>query len=220
MRERGAIDVQSLILSVTASLARLRARAPVPLQPAVAEPTSDLQAALLRRALEEWGIQCRQETGLAALEAFGIVSERGVEITVAADLPAAVEALAYARCLVRLGLDGDQTFLTWFHYREGCVPAHQTGAECRAMAVVDATARALVAGRLEATPRYLLQTHVAGDAAPVGLWSECSRALLGGLHRASSALYWRSDSYQVLRASPPMVVLTSRVHALLSTSAA
>jgi hypothetical protein len=175
----------------------------------------------LRRALQEWGVDCRQEPGLAALEAFGIVSERGAEITVAADLAPAHLALAYARCLVRLGLEEGRTVVTWFHYRSGCVPAHETATERRAMAVVDAMARALLAGRLEATPRYLLHADAADDpGAAGGLWGECSRALLGGLHRASSALYWRSDSYQAFRATTPMVALTSRVHALLSASAA
>jgi hypothetical protein len=70
-------------------------------------------------------------------------------------------------------------------------------------------------------PRYLLHGQCPPTVLPAaGLWGECSRALLGSLHRASTALYWRSDSYQALRASAPMVVLTSRVHALLSAAAA
>jgi hypothetical protein len=139
---------------------------------------------------------------------------------VAADLAAEDLTLAYARCLVRLSLEGNGSFATWFHYRPGFAPAHATADERRAMAVVDAMARALIAGRLEATPRYLLQAHAAEASAPSGLLGECSRALLGGLHRASNALYWRSEPYQALRASAPMVVLTSRVHALLSARAA
>jgi hypothetical protein len=220
MKERCTIDVEALIASVMPSLARLRSELPLPLRGGETEPGGEERADLLRRALEEWGVECRQERGLTALEAFGIVSERGPEITVAADLAPAETALAYARCLVRLGVEEGRGLVTWFHYRDGCAPAHQTADERRAMAVVDATARALVAGRLDATPRYLLHTRAEKPSPTAGLWSECSRALLGGLHRASSALYWRSDSYQVLRASPPMVVLTSRVHALLSASAA
>jgi hypothetical protein len=220
MRERCAVDVETLVASVAPSLARLRTGLPVPIRDDGTDPGSEERVALLRRALEEWGVQCRQEAGLAALEAFGIVSERGLEITIATDLPPATQALAYARCLVRLGFEEHRSFVTWFHYRDGCAPAHQTAAERRAMAVVDATARALVAGRLDATPRYLLHARRTEASPSAGLWSECSRALLGSLHRASSALYWRSDSYQVLRASPPMIVLTSRVHALLSPSAA
>jgi hypothetical protein len=118
-------------------------------------------------------------------------------------------------------LEEERSFVTWFHYRDGCVPAHATAEERRAMAVVDSTARALVDGRLDATPRYLLHGQSPPTVLPAaGLWGECSRALLGSLHRASTALYWRSDSYQALRASAPMVVLTSRVHALLSAAAA
>ena len=220
MRERCAIDVQALIASVTPALTGLRTEGPGPLTAREAGAADHARTAVLRRALQEWGVQCRQEPGLAALESFGIASERGLEITVAADLRPADEALAYARCFVRLGLEPARSFATWFQYRDGCVPAHQTTAEHRATAVVDAMARALVAGRLEAAPRCLLRAETSTESPPVGLWSECSRALLSGLHRASNALYWRSDSYQVLRASPPMVVLTSRVHALLSARAA
>jgi hypothetical protein len=221
MREHCVVNVRALIGSVAPALARLRAAPPVLLTGGVADPGEIEGADLLRRALQEWGVECRQEEGLVALEAFGIASERGVEITVSADLAPAELALAYARCLVRLGLEEGRSFVTWFHYRTGCAPAHQTVDERRAMAVVDATARALTAGRLDATPRYLLHAHATDASVPAsGLWGGCSRALLGSLHRASSALYWRSDSYQVLRASPPMVVLTSRVHALLSASAA
>ncbi len=216
-----AADVQTLIAVVAPRLASLRATLPVPLAGGVPEAGSREQATLLRRALQEWGVECRHAGGLAALEAFGIVSARGTEITVAGDLPAAELALAYARCLVRLALERGSAFATWFHYRAGCVPAHVTAEERRAMAVVDAMARALVAGRLEATPRYLLQTRDAAHYGPAsGPWTECSRALLGGLHRASNALYWRSDSYQAIRATTPMVALTSRVHALLSATAA
>lgn len=220
MRDQYAVDVQVLIASVAPRLARLRATLPVPLTGAAPDPGAAERAEVLRRALEEWGVECRQERGLAALEAFGIISERGVEITVGLDLSPADLALAYARCLVRLGLEEGRSFVTWFHYRSGRTPAHETAAERRAMAVVDATARALIVGRLDATPRYLLHVRAANDPATTnGLWGECSRALLGSLHRASSALYWRSDSYQALRASMPMVVLTSRVHALLSAAA-
>jgi hypothetical protein len=221
MRERCPVDVPLIAATVAPRLARLRAALPVPLTPAAADPGAPERADLLRRALQEWGVECRRESGFAALEAFGIISERGAELTVSADLAPGELALAYARCLVRLGLEEGRSFVTWFHYRSGCAPAHETADERRAMAVVDATARALVVGRLDATPRYLLQARAADDpAAANGLWGECSRALLGSLHRASSALFWRSDSYQTLRASSPMVVLTNRVHALLSASAA
>ncbi|HLH26420.1 MAG TPA: hypothetical protein VK066_28200 [Chloroflexota bacterium] len=221
MREQRTMDIPLLIASVAPALRRLRAALPVPLSGETSDPGASERAELLRRALQEWGVECRLEEGLAALEAFGIVSGRGVEIAVAADLSPADLALAYARSLVRLGLVEDRSFATWFHYRSGCAPAHETADERRTMAVIDATARALMAGRLDATPRYLLRASTGeGLGAAGGLWGECSRALLGRLHRASSALYWRSDSYQALRASAPMVVLTSRVHALLSATAA
>src|SRR5262249_40101132 len=126
--------------------------------------------------------------------------------------------LAYARCLVRLALGDGRAFATWFDYRPGHAPEHRTAEERRGAAAVDSMARALLAGRLEAAPRYLLAApHAAMEPdGASGLLGGCSRALLGGLHRASSALYWRSDSYQALRASEPMVRFTAGVHALLS----
>src|SRR5581483_1479724 len=127
-----AADVQTLIAVVAPRLASLRATLPVPLAGGVPEAGSREQATLLRRALQEWGVECRHAGGLAALEAFGIVSARGTEITVAGDLPAAELALAYARCLVRLALERGRAFATWFHYRAGCVPAHVTAEERRA----------------------------------------------------------------------------------------
>ena len=222
-----AFDVAGLIEAVTPRLARLATPAMVG-TPAGAESLAQAGEAgagrdaergrVLRRGLEEWGVRCRESAELTVLEAFGLVSARGVEVTVATDLTPREQALAYARCVVRLAFGDGQAFATWFDYRAGQVPAHETPEERRAAAVVDAMARALLAGRLEAAPRYLLPSFVSA-AAPEqgqGLLGGCSRALLGGLHRASSALYWHSDSYQVLRASAPMVRLTARVHALLS----
>jgi hypothetical protein len=177
------------------------------------------RAVVLRRALEEWGVRCREHAGLAALDAFGVISARGVEVGVAADLPPGGRALAYARGIARLLMHDDRQFATWFDYRPGFAPCDLTPLERRTAAVVDGVARALLHGRLEAAPRYLIPTR-SGDPATAasGLLGDCSRALLVSLHRASSALYWRSDSYQALRASPTMVQLTSRVHALLSAT--
>ena len=230
------LDVDALVAALTPRLARLAAEAAANGETAVADPAAageptalpladpaaraTERAELLRRGLEEWGVACREEPGLTVLEAFGIASERGVEITVAADLAPPARALAYARCLARLALEQRWSLATWFHYRPGAAPQHQTPAEDRAMAVVDALARALLAGRLDATPRYLRPPAAPVlDQPPAGLLGECSRAILGGLHRASTALYWRSDSYQALRASEPMIRLTAGVHALLSVPA-
>ena len=230
---RTSLDVAGLLASVAPALGR---RAAAPLEapdrrpgaasgapagaPPAGAPAEAWRAALLRRALEEWGVRCREPVALRALEAFGVVSARGVEVAVAADLPGPERALAYARCVARLALHDDHQFATWFHYRPGQAPPHLTPAERRTGAVVDAMARALLAGRPEAAPRDLLPAAPAGSAAASGLLGDCSRALLIRLHRASSALYWRSDSYQALRATTPMVRLTSRVHELLSGTGA
>ncbi|HZR98805.1 MAG TPA: hypothetical protein VFE37_08870 [Chloroflexota bacterium] len=227
---RSTLDVGRLVASVVPALARPAPLAggvtepPVPgagragAGPAAAPAHDAWRAELLRRALEEWGIRCRERPELQTLEAFGVISARGVEITIAADLSAADRALAYARCLARLVLHDDRQFATWFHYRAGLTPGHLSAAERRSSAVVDAMARALLGGRLQAAPRYLLPTASPEVSAASGLLGDCSRALLVRLHRASSALYWRSDSYQALRATAPMVRLTSRVHDLLSAA--
>jgi hypothetical protein len=232
---RTTLDVAGLLAAVRPTLARLAAEA-APRPAAAPEPSgtapvdcgaSEAQAlavdarraAVLRRALEEWGVHCREHAGLAALDAFGVISARGVEVGVAADLPPAERALAYARGVARLLMHDDRQFATWFDYRPGCSPQHLTPLERRTAAVVESLARALLKGRLEAAPRYLIPTASADPTTTAsGLLGDCSRALLVSLHRASSALYWRSDSYQALRASPPMVHLTSRVHALLSAT--
>src|SRR3954471_12426378 len=119
MKEQSAGDVQVLIAAVAPRLARLRASLPIPLGDDGGDAEAAERASLLRRALQEWGVECRQVDGLTALEAFGIVSDRGREITVAADLPPGAQVLAYARCLVRLGLEEERSFATWFHYRDG-----------------------------------------------------------------------------------------------------
>jgi hypothetical protein len=210
-----ARDIGTLLATVSPRLARLAT-------PAAADAATvgrrDLERArVLRRVLEEWGVSCRESCDLTVLEAFGVASARGVEITVAADLAPRARALAYARCLVRLALGDACAFATWFDYRPGHAPEHRTAEERRGAAAVDSMARALLAGRLEAAPRYLLAApHASMEPDASGLLGGCSRALLGGLHRASSALYWRSDSYQALRASEPMVRFTAGVHALLS----
>jgi hypothetical protein len=232
---RSTLDLAGLLAAVRPTLARLAAEvAPRPAEATAPDqsPGTDgnpasaqslaidaRRAVVLRRALEEWGVRCREHAGLAALDAFGVISARGVEVGVAADLPPAGRALAYARGVARLLMHDDRQFATWFDYRPGCSPCHLTPLERRTAAVVDGVARALLHGRLEAAPRYLLPTTSADPATtPSSLLGDCSRALLVSLHRASSALYWRSDSYQALRASPPMVHLTSRVHALLSAT--
>jgi hypothetical protein len=227
---RSTLDVGRLVASVVPALGRVSPLAGGPLEPPLlgAEASGDGPAAapsldtwraeLLRRALEEWGVRCRERPELQALEAFGVISARGIEITIAADLPAADRALAYARCLARLVLHDDRRFATWFHYRPGLTPGHLNAVERRSAAVVDAMARALLGGRLQAAPRYLRPTASPEVSAASGLLGDCSRALLVRLHRASSALYWRSDSYQALRATTPMVRLTSRVHDLLSAA--
>jgi hypothetical protein len=227
--ERKVVDAGVIVAAVAPRLATLTA----PHEEAQGVPGAAVGSAanaggidvkretLLRRVLEEWGIRCREQPELVALEGFGIVSERGVEVTVAADLGPAERALAYARSVIRLALLGGPRFATWFQYRTGRAPQHQTFEERRTALVVDALARALLAGRLEAVPRYLLAaaSKTPTEGAGAGLLGGCSRALLGGLHRASSALYWRSGSYQALRASAPMVRITGRVHELLSASA-
>jgi hypothetical protein len=220
-------DTSALIATITPRLAALDAsgaarQAPTPPAAPDRAARDAERGRLLRRALEEWGVTCREDPGLTVLEAFGIASARGVEIIVAADLAPAERALAYARGLVRLTVQEPTALATWFHYRPGAAPEHQTPAECRAMAVVDAMAHALLRGCLDAAPRYLHTPSCAEapDAPPTSLLGGCSRAILGGLHRASSALYWHSESYQALRASTPMIRLTSGVHALLSARAA
>jgi hypothetical protein len=218
MMDRGGIDVGRLLGAITPGLAALNA--PVGnVAPARANGALDGErVALLRRGLEEWGVRCREEAGLLALEGFSIVSERGAEIAVAADLAPGARALTYARCLAWLALWQPRRFGTWFRYRAGRAPAHLTLAERRTEAVVEAVARVLLAGRLDAAPRYLLAPPADGSGRDdgAGLLGGCSRAVLAGLHRASRALFWRSDSYQALRASQPMVRLTGHVHSLLS----
>src|SRR5688500_10949833 len=107
------LDVDALVAALTPRLARLAAEAAANGETAVADPAAageptalpladpaaraTERAELLRRGLEEWGVACREEPGLTVLEAFGIASERGVEITVAADLAPPARALAYAR---------------------------------------------------------------------------------------------------------------------------
>ncbi len=176
------------------------------------------RAVVLRRGLEEGGVRCREEAGLSALEAFGVASARGVEVVVARDLSPSALALAMARSVAHLAIQPQARFAAWFQYRAGQAPTHQTADERRALGVVEAIARALLAGRLEGTPLYV---RLAGrparlGGARLGVWGGCGDALLGGLHRASNALYWRSGPYQALRASGPMIRLTAGVHALLS----
>jgi hypothetical protein len=211
-----APDIGTLLATVTPRLARLAT--PAAADAATVGRRDAERARVLHRVLEEWGVSCRESSDLTVLEAFGVASGRGVEVTVAADLAPRARALAYARCLVRLALGDGRAFATWFDYRPGHAPEHRTAEERRGAAAVDSMARALLAGRLEAAPRYLLAApHAAMEPdGASGLLGGCSRALLGGLHRASSALYWRSDSYQALRASEPMVRFTAGVHALLS----
>ena len=195
---RSTLDVTGLLAAVRPTLARLAAEvAPRPAEASAADEPLDTtgspastqavavdarRAVVLRRALEEWGVRCREHAGLAALDAFGVISARGVEVGVAAELPPAGRALAYARGVARLLMHDDRQFATWFDYRPGFAPHHLTPLERRTTAVVDGVARALLHGRLEAAPRCAFKREGDGpddESGPSPSRSRFLRAVAG-----------------------------------------
>lgn len=196
--------------AVASQLRRVMARAPA------ADP--DTVAWLVRRTLEEMGVRCGDTPVLQDLKGFLIASPHGAEMVVSSHLAPRQQVAVYAHLLAHLLLDRfGGTFLSKFEYRDGRVPAHLTSAERREDRVAEAVALAILEGRLEAVPRYVLAPE---PLPPRRSPTRPLRALaLGLLHWLSLALFWHSRSYRRLRTRPLMTQLIHRLAGLLGEPA-
>ncbi len=174
------------------------------------------RAVAARRLLEELGVRCDENAALHDLKGFLISSAHGTEIVVSRDLSDEERLGVYAHLVAHalLGPDHpDLALVTRFEYAPGYAPGYRPAWELEEEKVVEGVAKAILAGRLEATPRLVY----CRDLGPGR--GRLSRAVLRGLHRGSLAFYRRSRSYQRIRSLPAFAAITERVHSFLGSAA-
>lgn len=204
---------------------------------------ADTVAWLVRRTLEEMGVRCGDTPKLQDLKGFLIASPQGAEMVVSSELAPTQQVAVYAHLLAHLLLDRfGGSFMSKFEYCEGRIPSHLTAAERREDLVADVVALAILEGRLEAVPRYVLAPEpLPRRPHELRLWlTEQARAVLASgslpqrlrpirplrtltltvLHWLSLALFWHSRSYRRLRTRPLMAQLVHRLAGLLGEPAA
>lgn len=183
---------------------------------------ADTVAWLVRRTLEEMGVRCGDTPKLQDLKGFLIASPHGAEMVVSSELAPHQQVAVYAHLLAHLLLDRfGGSFVSKFEYCEGRVPNHLTAAERREDLVADAVALAILEGRLEAVPRYVLEPAplptLPRRPRPTWPWRTFALAVL---HWLSLALFWHSRSYRRLRTLPLTTQLIHRLAGLLGEPAA
>lgn len=174
------------------------------------------RAVVARRLLEELGVRCDESAVLQDLKGFLLSSPYGTEIVLRHDLGEDERLEVYAHLVAHALLGPDHPDLALsarFEYVLGREPDDRTVHELREENVAAAVARAILEGRLDATPRLVYVRDVGPARGPL------SRAVLEGIHRASLALYRRSRRYQRLRSMPVVTALTGRIHSLFGSAA-
>lgn len=174
------------------------------------------RATAARRLLEELGVRCDESAALHDLKGFLISSPHGTEIVVRRGLSDQERLDVYAHLVAHalLGPDyPDLSLVARFEYEPGRAPGWRPAWELEEEKMVAGVAQAILAGRLEASPRLVYCRDLGPGRG--GL----ARAVLRGLHRGSLALYRRSRSYQRLRSLPAITAFTTRVHAFLGSAA-
>lgn len=233
-RSTSALQVSAAASAVASQFRRLMADA----TPADA----DTVAWLVRRTLEEMGVRCGDTPKLQDLKGFLIASPQGAEMVVSSALAPNQQVAVYAHLLAHLLLDRfGGSFMSKFEYCEGRVPSHLTPAERREELVADVVALAILEGRLEAVPRYVLAPQpLPRRPHELRLWftAQATAVLASGslpqrlrpigplrtftlavLHWLSLALFWHSRSYRRLRTRPLMAQLVHRLVGLLGEPA-
>ena len=179
---------------------------------------------LVRRTLEELGVHCEATDALQDLKGFLIASQRGVDIVVSDRLDPDERLTVYAHLLAHALLEEPEkseraapevrTFFSRLEYMEGREPEDRSAAERRAELVADALARAMLRGRLDATPQYIYR-RTREPARSAGLRPALGRLVIDICHRASVALFWHSPKYQKLRSRPEVTLLVRRLEDLM-----
>lgn len=172
------------------------------------------RATVTRRLLEELGVRCDESAPLQDLKGFLLSSGRGTEIVTRRDLSDEERVQVYAHLVAHalLGVDlPDFQLAARFEYEGGRAPKDRSAEQRQEEFVADAVARAIMEGRLEATPR-LIYCHDLGPGR-----GRLSHGVLRGMHSASFALYRRSRRYQRLRSLPVVAAFTQRIHTLLNS---